>query len=357
MRLKKLISRVLSFGVSREQAAKAAMDSGYKRSLRAAGMLLAHHAILELAVWAFAAKTCSWPGAPADAQRRERYTRVVVVADPQLTDRTSYVFPALLAAPLVQLVELLCDAYLARAGALMRALQPNAVLFLGDLFDGANKHEVGGGFVDPQRGSSMVEPLPESEFVRSAARLSRVLAPPHDTAVLHAAGNHDTGVHLTYCPACADRFEERVTRQPNNAVLPLGNISVIAADTTAMAGNIEPFQWRAHEYRRRATRQFLLSCAAGRGTFHCVLVLMRVCVQAQRSAVTQHDVRTHKCVHMLCTAACVPMPCIKAQVSLLSDGHTEWKRPSRSNVHRWWGGRGRQAVGRGTAWVTGSSLL
>ena len=333
------------------------MDSCYRRSLRAAGMLLAHHAILELAVWAFAAKTCSWPGAPADAQRRGRYTRVVVVADPQLTDRTSYVFPALLAAPLVQLVELLCDAYLARAGALMRALQPNAVLFLGDLFDGANKHEVGGGFVDPQRGSSMVEPLPESEFVRSAARLSRVLAPPHDTAVLHAAGNHDTGVHLTYCPACADRFEERVTRQPNNAVLPLGNISVIAADTTAMAGNIEPFQWRAHEYRRRATRQFLLSCAAGRGTFHCVLVLMRVCVQAQRSAVKQHDARTHKCVHMLCTAACVPMPCIKAQVSLLSDGHTEWKRPSRSIVHRWRGGRGRQAVGRGTAWVTGSSLL
>lgn len=68
----------------------------------------------------------------------------------------------------------MCDAYLARVGVLMRGMQPHAVLFLGDLMDGGNKHG-------------------EAEFSRSLERLERVLSPPASSAVLHVAGNHDTG--------------------------------------------------------------------------------------------------------------------------------------------------------------------
>jgi hypothetical protein len=47
----------------------------------------------ELLAWAFAALTCGWPelpGAVVSGARRERFTRVAVLADPQLTDMTSY---------------------------------------------------------------------------------------------------------------------------------------------------------------------------------------------------------------------------------------------------------------------------
>jgi hypothetical protein len=75
-----------------------------------------------------------------------------------------------------QAVELLCDAYLARAGGLMRAMQPHAVLFLGDLADGALKYS-------------------DKDFERSLQRLERVLSPPSSAATIHVAGNHDVGVH------------------------------------------------------------------------------------------------------------------------------------------------------------------
>ena len=78
-----------------------------------------------------------------------------------------------------QVVELLCDAYLARAGALMRAMKPDAVLFLGDLMDGGDKHS-------------------KSEFDRSLRRLEQVLSPPFSAAVIHVAGNHDTGAMYIY---------------------------------------------------------------------------------------------------------------------------------------------------------------
>jgi hypothetical protein len=61
---------------------------------------------------------------------------------------------------------------------MMRFMMPHAVLFLGDLMDGGNRHA-------------------DAEYTRSLLRLERVLAPPPSSAVLHVAGNHDTGDCLT----------------------------------------------------------------------------------------------------------------------------------------------------------------
>ena len=85
---------------------------------------------------------------------------------------------------------MLCDAYLARAGWLMRSMMPHAVLFLGDLMDGGAQHS-------------------DAEYDRSVRRLGRVLSPPPLSAVMHVAGNHDTGNRvkrqLTVCRLSPER--------------------------------------------------------------------------------------------------------------------------------------------------------
>ena len=55
----------------------------------AALLLVIHHVVLEVAAWSLAAFACSWP---VPFSRSDRYTHMVVLADPQLTDRTSYSF-------------------------------------------------------------------------------------------------------------------------------------------------------------------------------------------------------------------------------------------------------------------------
>ena len=63
--------------------------------------------------------------------------QIVVFADPQLTDRTSYKFAS--GGPLLWFLRLLCDSHLARTAQLARHLPrggPDVVVFLGDLMDG-----------------------------------------------------------------------------------------------------------------------------------------------------------------------------------------------------------------------------
>jgi hypothetical protein len=68
--------------------------------------------VLDIAAWTWAWLTCSLSlatsGIPRDKQKR-----VVVLADPQLTDRTSY--ESLPGGPLLAFVEFICDVYLARS--------------------------------------------------------------------------------------------------------------------------------------------------------------------------------------------------------------------------------------------------
>ena len=68
--------------------------------------------VLDIAAWTWAWITCSLSlatsGIPRDKQKR-----VVVLADPQLTDRTSY--ESLPGGPLLAFVEFICDVYLARS--------------------------------------------------------------------------------------------------------------------------------------------------------------------------------------------------------------------------------------------------
>ena len=53
-------------------------------------------------MWLLAALACGWPGpgSPAGANTPDSHTRIAVLADPQLTDRTSY--RALSSGPLLE---------------------------------------------------------------------------------------------------------------------------------------------------------------------------------------------------------------------------------------------------------------
>jgi len=82
----------------------------------------------ELLAWAFAVLTCSWPelpGAVVPGARRERFTRVAVLADPQLTDMTSY--RAASSGPLL-LVRSVCAPRGARCAAPADAPTPRACM-------------------------------------------------------------------------------------------------------------------------------------------------------------------------------------------------------------------------------------
>ncbi|KAJ7543628.1 hypothetical protein O6H91_09G045800 [Diphasiastrum complanatum] len=85
--------------------------------------------------------TCSWPLLPNNQNvsnfetSMENSVRVALIADPQLTDRTSYgMAPGSLALKMTQFYS---DIYMRRAfRSSVLALEPDAIIFLGDLFDG-----------------------------------------------------------------------------------------------------------------------------------------------------------------------------------------------------------------------------
>ena len=77
----------------------------------ACALILANLIATDLFAWIFTLAECEHMAAPAPSGR----VRVVVLSDPQLTDRTSYGF--LPPGPLLSAVMLLSDAYMARCAA------------------------------------------------------------------------------------------------------------------------------------------------------------------------------------------------------------------------------------------------
>ena len=161
------------------------------------------------------------------------HTRVAVVADPQLTDRTSYVFAS--SGTALWFVRYLCDTYLKRAFSMVRSLRPDAVVFMGDLMDGARSYD-------------SKEYALEYERFREIARLRP------GTPEFHVAGNHDIGLGHSFCAACAQRFTDKMG--PLRYKASIDNVTFIAVDTVSTAGNIDAFSCMAHRRFRRAAHSF-----------------------------------------------------------------------------------------------------
>ncbi|KAK9474508.1 Metallo-dependent phosphatase-like protein [Dipodascopsis tothii] len=156
---------------------------------------------------------CAWP-------RWERWpagaapARVLLVADPQLVDDHTYPGRP---ARLMRLTEFFVDRYMRRAWRAMAAgLPSDAVVFLGDLFDGGRE-------------------WPHDQWLAEYRRFARVFPPAAvagRTVVYSVAGNHDIGLGDTVVRPALDRF--RAYYGEPSVAFDVGNHTLVALDTDSL---------------------------------------------------------------------------------------------------------------------------
>ena len=201
----------------------------------------------EVLAFHLAGWSCAWPTlatvAPPDA-----HVRVAVVADPQLTDATSYPSFAPASSWTLAIVERVSDAFQHRA--FRRALlprRPDRVLFLGDLTDGGYatadprefervRDRFDRIFRWPRRTEDDASDENENENENENANEKRNRRAAHAPGYLAVHGNHDVGYayHLARFPRVAARheasFDPRVRRRDRRG-------DVVAVDAMALDGD------------------------------------------------------------------------------------------------------------------------
>ncbi|KAI9026837.1 Metallo-dependent phosphatase-like protein [Hyaloraphidium curvatum] len=178
-----------------------------------AALLVGEVLVFRIATW-----RCGWP--QLDQARRNpgaKVARVAIIADPQLSDPLSYnQKPGSLTLWVTQFT---CDYYMRKAYAgVLSHLEPDVVVFLGDLFDGGRVWD---------------NATWNQELRRFAGifRLYGTGSNAHD--VFYVAGNHDYGIGDGVVASAYARFTERFGN-PNWAVQ-IANHTLIAVDTLSLS--------------------------------------------------------------------------------------------------------------------------
>jgi hypothetical protein len=193
--------------------------------------------------------SCTWPELGGSSSSPA--THVAVIADPQLSDFTSYPAFARKGTWTLGLVERICDAYMHRAFRhAVLAKKPDHVLFLGDLLDGgwqtgdpdvfdknAKRFErvfrwqaaAGGGHGDEVSAASAASSPSSSSPSASSS------APKKHHLSVH--GNHDVGysAHGEKFPSIQTRHEKRFGG--SNYVVQIGGVDVIGVNAMALDGD------------------------------------------------------------------------------------------------------------------------
>ncbi|KAF9963862.1 hypothetical protein BGZ70_007144 [Mortierella alpina] len=222
---------------------------------------------------------CSWPENDSwdasEDSRKERY-RIAIIADPQLTDWFSYKQTGLL----LKLVETYTDLYMKRSFRRSHsALQPDAVLFLGDLNDGGRDSSddvfvrnsnrflehvfqtkstawnqqpvvmdaIAEGDVDLHESNDRTSPhyrqqvsLPQDAAEREAIRQSgRSLR-------LYVAGNHDIGFGDNIIRPSVKRFKD--TFGSLNYEVKVGNHSLVILDTLSLSAEVQDIREESQQF-------------------------------------------------------------------------------------------------------------
>lgn len=158
-----------------------------------------------------AISNCSWPrnkNWPNDANP----TRVALIADPQLIDDHTYpgrnkIFQ--------RVSEFIVDLYLRRNWVYINSqLDPDANLFLGDLFDGGREWE---------------NRVWEQEYIRWNKIFTK---PPYKRTIMSLPGNHDIGYGNTIVYSSLQRFTTYFG-EPSSSI-DIGNHTVVLLDTISM---------------------------------------------------------------------------------------------------------------------------
>lgn len=146
-------------------------------------------------------------------------TRVLLLADPQLIDDNTY--PG---RPkwLLSLSQTIVDRYLAKNWrAMHKVLDPDTVVFLGDLFDGGREWENDVWLDEYQRWNTI---YPQKPGIRTYMNLP---------------GNHDIGFGDTVVPAALDRFKAYFGEP--SAHHEIGGYTIVFLDTISMSNTQSPF--------------------------------------------------------------------------------------------------------------------
>lgn len=155
--------------------------------------------------------------------------RMLIIADPQLTDAYSYKNTGVT----LRVVEWFCDVYMRRSyTSIRRHYYPdlNGVLFLGDLFDGGREHLAA---VDFEREVDRFNWI----FVREQDRIQR----------FYMAGNHDIGVANAVLPAMSKRFQATFETVLNYELHVAGH-RIVVLDTLSLSSSIPTIHTESQDF-------------------------------------------------------------------------------------------------------------
>ncbi|KFK35701.1 hypothetical protein AALP_AA4G025800 [Arabis alpina] len=173
------------------------------------------------AFWVPSLFTCSWPHHNL-LKSDEKFTKVAIVTDPQLMDKTSFRLSSKTLA--LEVAQFYTDINMRRSFVQsILPFEPEVVLFLGDYFDG-------GPF------------LPEDEWEESLSRFKHVFGMNSegkvgDVPTFYIPGNHDIGYSrvASHKLDVIDRYE-KVFGNRNRRFM-IGNVEFISIDAQAIDGN------------------------------------------------------------------------------------------------------------------------
>lgn len=158
-----------------------------------------------------AISNCTWPrnkNWPSEANP----TRVALIADPQLIDDHTYPGRNRI---LQRISEFVVDLYLRRNWVYINSqLDPDANLFLGDLFDGGREWD---------------DKVWEQEYIRWNKIFTK---PPYKRTIMSLPGNHDIGYGNTIVYSSLQRFTT-FFGEPSSTI-EIGNHTVVLLDTISM---------------------------------------------------------------------------------------------------------------------------
>lgn len=156
-------------------------------------------------------RACKWNDGPDAA-------RILLIADPQLIDANTY--------PdrnkwVMRLSQTIVDRYLAKNWrAMHQVLDPDTVVFLGDLFDGGREWK-------------------DDIWLEEYARWNTIYPPkPGIRTYMNLPGNHDIGFGDTVVRHALDRF--RMYFGEPSATFEAGNYTMVFLDTISMSNTMDP---------------------------------------------------------------------------------------------------------------------
>ncbi|CAA0292729.1 unnamed protein product [Arabidopsis thaliana] len=175
------------------------------------------------AFWVPSLFTCSWPHHKSDGVESDgNFTKVAIVTDPQLMDKTSFRLSSKTLA--LELAQFYTDINMRRS--FFRSVlpfKPDVVLFLGDYFDG-------GPFLSEEEWQESLSRLKHVFGLNSEGRVG-------DIPTFYIPGNHDIGYSrvASHKQGVIDRYE-KVFGVRNRRFM-IGNVEFISIDAQAIDGN------------------------------------------------------------------------------------------------------------------------